>query len=262
MMERTVGLEQAREERGRVSQVWLEAMAQVVRKTGDSQGNAVHQFVKSNGVLSRPLSEGAQLLESPKGQSYFMLVPLIPGDETISPYWAQKATGHGAVAYFLPDKKVIVLRSNISFSPIWTGIVGLHEGNHARVFLTRPYAWQDPKIYSYKEKDTHTFQNQLARKLGGKMYKSILEEEVRRLLEGIGKKRIGEVFLSRTEYNPLLDEAFGPAQSDVERNFRQTSTWIDANFELIDRLYKGNKEDRKAKLLHTLYQDAGILPQA
>ena len=66
---------------------------------------------------------------------------------------------------------------------------------------------------------------------------------------------------SRTEYNPGLDNALGPALSTLEKDARQTAFWIHAVFKMYeqDRGIGADAESGKAAFMHTIYLQGGVL---
>lgn len=241
---------------------WLSAAETVARCTKNRQAKEVWQFLTENGTVSQPHFLGFQYLEANKARNWFAAVPIMPGDEGVSQHWQKMCQTNQAAAHFLPDMRAIIVKPGLS--PLWRGILLLHEGNHARSWIRTPYDWQDQQIFSEKERDTHTFQNHLMEALGGQRYRELLHREVQRILtvakEGEGP--LGSFLPTREEYNPEFDEIFDPAESEFDQALRQTHFWLHAVFNFLETYFKGDVERQKALVLWNDYSKNGIFGES
>src|SRR6185503_5206214 len=204
-----------------------------------------------------------RFLEAAKSPVWLGFVVIMTGEQMPGPHWQNIASNKGFGANFFAESRTIVVRDHAPTSPIWKGIILLHEGNHAGTAIFAPYNQKDPMLFSMDERDSHEFENRLLSALGGKPYELLLNREVERMKLLILSKgdEIGSLFVGRTDYNSDLDKIFGPAQSQFEKDYRQTHVWLHAVFTMLDRECKqGDIEMIKAKFLHDRYEESGILP--
>lgn len=245
-----------------VGNEWLAAINTLASLLRDSEADKIADFFNNHSTLSLPHSMGVQTISSAKKNPSFLFVPLLRGDEKKSSRWESCVTAKHSVAQFLPDMKTLITHDDQATSPIWKGLILLHEGRHAYTYLTRPYDWKNEKLFCYEERDTHEFQNRMASNLGSVPYQTLLEEEIERIkkeLEGTGGV-VGITFPDRIPYHEAQEGIFGKAESEFERSYRESSLWIHANFVLLEREFKGDIADRKALFLRAIYIRNGILP--
>lgn len=241
---------------------WVAAMNTLASRLQDREADKIADFFNNHATLSLPHSMGVQTVSSAKKSPDFLFVPLLRGDEKKGSRWESYVTAKHSVAQFLPDMKTLITHDDQATSPIWKGLILLHEGRHAYTFLTRPYDWKNEKLFCYEERDTHEFQNRMAGNLGGVPYQTLLEEEIERIkkeLDGTGSA-VGKTFPNPMPYHEAQEDIFGKAESEFERSYRESSLWIHANFVLLEREFKGDVADRKALFLRTIYIRNGILP--
>lgn len=241
---------------------WFKATEKVANTTGDKEARELVTFLQNNSVLVEPYGDQGRTVETSKNSDkWFMFVPLMPGDENAGSSWAMMINSPNVGASFHPGTGVLTVRSEV-ISDLWAGIALLHEVKHVRDFINEGYNWQDNMTYCRKERDTHEFENRLIAKLGGNAYRNWLAMEVDGMATASreAKLNVGESILLGEKYPKELDEIFGVPRSEFERAFRATHCDIAANFQLIDKYWRGDKEEQKAVILFKLYRKDGILP--
>jgi hypothetical protein len=252
-------------DRESLSKDWLSAVKDIVEKTNDSQAKEIYEFIQDSALLAEPHESGAKFLQGsrPDQKYYFALVMMKEGDDKVGGNWKGAYSYDTGGANFIPDSQMMILKSHLPTSDIYKGIIFLHEGRHAREFITRRYDGQNPKTFCEEERDTHEFQNRITSKLFGKEYDELVDKlsmelETTLKLEGFSP---GEALAPRArplnEFDTLI-----PVNSETERNFRDTSIWIHGNFRMLERAF-GEKEskDKKALMLFNLYKKNGLLPK-
>lgn len=266
------GIGDKKEERERLRKEWLDSMDQVARVTGDEDAKAVAGFVRDNNILAAPhvIREGpekglraSKTLEAGRTETWFALIPMMAGDETLGGGWKRFAQGKAGAVY-KPDVRCMILPAQ-EIGGEWKGVTLLHEGFHALQIMAEGYDWTDVRTFCHKERQTHQFQNKIMKKLGGARYDMAVKAEMQQVREKLAKegKPFWPNYVQRGEYNPLLDDVFGKARSQLDQDMRQTHVWIDAVFRLVDEETKGSvdeKEERKALILKTIYAEGGVLP--
>lgn len=230
---------------------WLANLQMVVDKTDDAQAQEVLSFLRANAAVFAPVDvvperTGGILLEEMTGDYQLGMVPLVQRDKHLRGVWAQLAdsnlpkTGEaGAVAHFLHQDKLLVLKGHIPFSDLFAGIVLAHEGEHARRYLTEPYPLYTAEQFSDAERRVHDFQNRLMLSVGGEAYETALVEAAEMIKKAMVKtgSKPGGTIVQIGGYDERLDEAFGPALSSFERATRISHFLIHANFVVVDEAF-------------------------
>lgn len=255
--------------RGAVLKEWVDAAEDVVALSKDEQAKKVLQYVYDHGVLGMPYAVpdlpdavGVLTLETTSADPWVIVVPLQQEDERVDKAWRDRLNHAGAFAFFSPEQRAIILRTNLKVSPRWKALMFLHECAHAQEWMTEEYDWTDPKVFCYREMGVHTMQNRLAFALGGDRYAECLANEKKRITKVLSdmKIQIREGFADRGEYDLMLEAAFGPALSEVEKDARQTQVWMHATFDLLDKEFGEGGPEMKAIYMKNIYAKTGLLP--
>lgn len=252
------------EKRREIFLSYLNAGEKFAKQTGDKEALAVIAFVKGAQVLTEPAIGGVRVIETPSssGEQWIAVTPLIAGDESKDPEWERIMKTLPAAGMFLPELNALVMDGITPFSEFTRGMIALHEGRHAQRLTTDKYNWKDVRTFCYEERNNHEFQNRVTAAIGGKAYQDLLDKEVEKFkagLDGVGIP-VGQGMAPRSPYHVEFDEIFGPALSEKDRNYRESSFWIDANFRLLEKYSKGDIADQKALFLKTIYAEDGLLP--
>jgi hypothetical protein len=243
---------------------WIRSTEELVGATQDKDARSVLEFVKSSALLAKPTRICAEFLEGGREgmTTHFAVIMLRQGDETVSPQWAEYASDHAtAGAHYMPDEGLMIIKSNFEFSRFCQGLIMLHEGRHAQQFLTRHYDWKSPRTFCEEERDTHEFQNRITSMKLGEAYSEYviaLTEEMTAELAKQGFKP-GEAHADRRRDFTEFD-ALWPTKSRLERDFRDTSIWIHANFVMLDQTFGKDAADQKALFLFSRYKEKGMFP--
>lgn len=243
---------------------WFKETRDVAQRSEDSEAMEIVSFIEKNSVLSEPVPEGSRFLETSNEPEYFSIIPIVFGDNSLGPIWAKyySPIESGGVAHFQPDVRTIVIKSHIRVTPLWHGIILLHEGRHAREFISRQYNWKDMEIFCKEERDTHDFQNRVTLKIGGNRYHNLVSSlavDIESKLEEKGYTP-GQAILHRSSHIQELEEIFTPALSSLEMNFRETSVWIHANFILLEKRFGEDAPQKKAQYLKMVYSETSTQP--
>lgn len=253
----------AEKNRGVLRNLWIGDAVTVAQKSGDVQALQVSHFLQENSVLAEPEPRGVRFVEGAENNKrWFAIIPLVVGDENLGPNVRRFTSANDpGFAHFLPDQRAMIVKSHVRISPLWRGIITLHEGNHALEFISERYNWRDQKIFCEKERDTHNFQNRVTEKIGGESYRVFLASLASEIKQEMQKKGVplGQGIWHRSHSFPELDAIFGPPESGLERDFRETSVWIHAYFVLYESVFGKDAEEKKALFLKTLYK-GNVLP--
>jgi hypothetical protein len=238
---------------------WFAEGDRVAAKTGNRDARFIMDMLKANTVLALPEviagRRAVRYLEDAKTDRPWFALITLPYGGMVPEAWRGPRDSYAAM--YNPDMRTLVVL-DVPISPDWKGIVLLHEGDHAAAMTYAPYDWRDDAEFCRAERDTHEFENDLVLALGGPAYLKLLNQEVARLRTNSEKKAIGTSFPNRLKYYDDLDPIFGPARSDFEKALRATHVWLHACFVLLERDYKGDVQEQKAKLLYSGYVRSGI----
>ena len=247
-------------ERKEVIRGWLAAGDMVARRTGNADALVIMQFLHEFSSLGIPISyEGAstiKLAEEAKDIP-LLLVPLLDRDRSLGGAWQETfGNKHTAATYNSTPQPHIILKESNQFSPVWQGMVLIHEGNHALAFAGHAFEGiEDPGVIrTFAELYAYDLEITLVQQIGGQVYEELLKEEMRRLRPGYVQKKLITI-PDYPLYVKRLDQIFGPSNSDWERGVRGSIFWMNAIFRIIDEVYPEAKkrEERKADFLFTSY---------
>lgn len=256
--EQTVGLtlEESLRMRQSLKNMWWSATQEVLDRINYPKANEVFEHITRNAVLVEPISNGsARLLESPPNDNVFLMILIaIESDLSTDQYLARIVNEGVSGALFTNAPPLITLYPG-ALSPAWRAIMLLHEGWHAQSWYIEPHNFEDREAFAIEEVRAHDFENEILSRLGGEDYSVILTDEmarIRTMLSSLPPLEEGQIALvGRTEYDIRMDHIFGPAQSDFERDLRQTHMWVHAQFALIEERMQNdtpeNVVDAKAR---------------
>lgn len=226
-----------------LQQEWLNGARLVVERTNDPEAQAVLEFLLPNVFLMEPLDGGAaRVLEDRRGKPYSLgMLVVTEQDMQRLPQIKEEVKQRGGGAEYVADSRVIIVKGS-DMSPVWRGLILLHEGSHAKDFANSPRERGDLLRVSRDEAVVHDFQNRLAMKLGGTAYAKLLDAEVLSIAEQVQRlpsPAPGQLaFLGgRSKYNVAFEEIFGPSASVFERALRQSSFMVHAQFAYIEQMY-------------------------
>lgn len=246
-------------ERIKSRDVWFENARKIVEASGNfKEAREILEFLQNRSHLCTLIPKGLMIVEPAKVKSKnFYLAPLIRKDWD-GPWKAKiERLESFCVAHFQPDLRDLTLLNTEKFSDSWKGIILLHEGYHVKDYLNNYYDWKNQNVFCFHEIVTHNFQNRIVSALGGKEYGILLEKEVQRIKESVGQKNpmIDDVSISIGDYNSEFDLIFGPAKSEIEKNFRQNSFFFHAYFSYCDNRFSPEEAERqKVALYKAVYE--------
>jgi hypothetical protein len=235
--------------------LWLNDAQAIVDTTQNPVARDVLGFLRQSGVVTGVGNKGVQVVETPKQPGAPFIFPI--GEKDIAKGGAAEkmAMDPSAAAFYYPQNNSLALLNYDKFSPNFRGLMALHEGKHAREFTSNPYNWEDQEIFARHELSTHLFENQLMLQLGGDKYKQFIDAYASEIISNTTRTNGKASYPNRGEYRATLDEIFGPASSDLERNLRQTHVWMDAMIRSIDATSQNTQEadHRRMSFMKSLY---------
>jgi hypothetical protein len=225
-------------DRGALAHDWISQAENIAEKTHHHEAMAVMEFLKDRAVPAEPIRGGFRAAAEHVSDEAIYILPLIASDTLIDEHYKHDVEDTSRAATYLTEYRILQLNESVATSPLWKGILTLHEGRHAKEHVSRQYDVHDPELFSAEERDTFIFQGEVMALIGGEAYQDALETKLKHLEENLVEEEGGRIkFPSTGPYDSLLDEAFGPALSEHERQARQTALWIDAVFQLFDQHY-------------------------
>ncbi|MDO8617460.1 MAG: hypothetical protein Q7N87_01020 [Candidatus Uhrbacteria bacterium] len=250
--------------RKEIHDTWLTSLDQLSARSGDPELLEIRDFVRSHAVLAEPIPGDVRLLSTaPKQDPWFSFVPMIETDETLGDPWQAFAT-QPFMGSYVPYQRVMIVKDFL-IAPLWRGLVFAHEGWHAKRHLTGQTQKNGDWQHCLEEVGAHSFENRVARSIGGTPYAEYIRQELKRIDAELTRVNatIQQAFPNPpTVYDFRLDQAFGQALSDTDRENRIFNASVDAMFQYIDmnwRIPHNEKHGQKAAILCTMYRKNGIL---
>lgn len=245
-----------------VAEEWLDALGrEVVEKTKDPQAEKIFEMLRANNEVVLPNDTGFSFIGKDIESEPIRILPLLLSDKQYTfPLW-QRFFQSDIAAAFVSDERLVVIKEDAPTSPVFKGLILVHEGNHALRYLEHPYTERSNKAFSEEERDTHEFVARLMAMIGSTPYEQLLSSEVRRMTTTVKQTAEGMQFSPSGKYHEELDTIFGPALSDSEKYKREKLLWLDTVFHFIDAYYVGNKDEKegvKAEFLLNIYIAQGM----
>lgn len=234
-------------QRRAVQKRWLDAATMVAEKTADPVAIGLANFIAKNMLLGQPGLDGSvgQLEFGTTPKKRFLLVIILPADVLRYPDLGPKIASTAAATFNAFPPRITIFPQPVS--EVWQGLILLHEGAHASMYLSEPYDIGNPEINAMREVAVHEFCNGLIAKIGGPSYMALLDEEINRLkaARAAANPAPGEQFMGNIlPYDKRLDQIFGPSKTNFEEGLRRATFYTHASFELINRDY--GPESREA----------------
>ena len=203
-------------------QAWLDDAMSLASRAQDQEALAVARFLQTRALPALPLPNervgyvAAEGVQPPSPDTVF-IVPVLSADEWRLPSDDQvrrEFTGYArlpgnSLAQFSPLRRAIFMAGEWHISPLWRGLMLLHEGLHAydRVVRRRHM----PRPFWRRESNARLMECRVLMHIGGQPFFDYLDGLARAVITG--STPVGDVFdykMSREQYSSLtLDELFG-----------------------------------------------------
>jgi hypothetical protein len=233
---------------------WTQAAHAVVTKTNDQTAKAIYDFMRQNMILVGVKGHGIVAIDASNKKNWIAFLPLIAGDEAESIGW-KRHLDEPCAAAFLPESRTLIVKALFSYTPIWKGVLLLHEAFHALRYGAKAYDTSNRIIYTQKESEVHRFQNKLFETLGGTLYEEAIKDGRRKLksLRSGTTPLKGEACCQALGYPKIFHTIFGNPQSESEWGMRAAHYYIHCGFELMEELFPANSFKAQAEFLAELY---------
>ncbi|MEY2640785.1 MAG: hypothetical protein RL150_178 [Candidatus Parcubacteria bacterium] len=258
-------------DRQKLFDAWYASAERVASESGNGQAHEILAFIKKNGQMSEALPDGniVSVVQPEKAatidfdkEPWFGLYMMRKGDERLSMerYAEFYNSGEAGHASYSPERRLLTLKSHVPMSWISQGILMLHEGMHAKEYLTRQYNVSDATVWCDEERKVYNFQNELFRSVFGKTYDERIEAlaaEFTQTSADAGKKP-GEHLVLMNRWYSEFDEVLPPVESEHERLFRNSHLWIHGAFRMLELAHPRTNEQEKVRLLLWIRQYGAI----
>lgn len=142
-------------------------------------------------------------------------------------------------AYYMQENRTLVCGDVDSFEPLELVIFFLHESRHAYHHFSTVYGLGVvPDQPEWHESRTWAYQYRILDALGGQAWWDAVEEEARwlnGLLTASGRCAGEKFFAMSNQYQPALNQVFGPVRRPEIRGHRNLLVAMRANFLLAER---------------------------
>lgn len=233
-------------ERARLQEEYLAAADLVVKLTNNAEARSGRDLLRANVMTYVPVYDDKlrTIQEVGKKKHPIAMFMVVERDlQKFTDLRQQRDDEHQYAGYFNNTRPIPVLKVFCDpMTDFWRGLIILHEASHAQFYL------RHPKLREFKVKAelaseevrVYEFNARLLNKVGGKKYAAMLRAEVNRIrqvekVHYIAPREIQIVLAG--EYNPAFDDIFGPAKSEREKQLRQSTLNLQANFIMIEQRF-------------------------
>ncbi|MFA6459194.1 MAG: hypothetical protein WCV79_02225 [Candidatus Paceibacterota bacterium] len=217
-----------------VKKEWVQAANSIAERTKHFHARQLCQFLNGSAAAA-PHANGCRVLERKESTGVF-IIPVMSDSDNRCSNWDRLISSDKSVAYYLEDLHSIVVREHAPCTPIWRGLILLHEASHAFQKMTQPSLMHDKAI---EEQRVYAFENRLIEMLFGSKYSHILRNAV----NTIDKNRFRSESKIVAEFGWLLpfiedlDELYGPALSQAETRARHACFVTHVYFTLFEEIF-------------------------
>lgn len=229
---------------------WIEPAKEIAQKTEDEMAKQLITFVEAHGYLGRPAEPDFELAEPEVAMADpfgFGLVPVTSMDGDFKPR-------DGMTAAYNYETRRLLLTEGSGYSPLYRGLVLLHELTHASQSFTKDVTkLPDPShLHPDNEREAYAIEFRLLSSIGGADYKVALADEIARLQrEGTFGEDFG--FDAPKKYDVRLDSVFGDSKSKRERMLRTTLLFIHGQMKAFEIEYGKDAVRMQNKLMAIIY---------
>ncbi len=224
-------------ERLRIAGEWLDDLQSVTQKSGIRAAQNIAEFIRANGVISKPYQDGLVTLGFSQGitREHFRIVPVVQSDNTnpTVKYYVPEGVG----GRYSSDLRVMWLREEKT-SSLFRGLTILHEGAH--VMQTGPQYKTGEEGWCNAEYDAFGVQARVLNAIGGKRYAAILFSQANAMLANYRKSK---GMISFPEYDSRYDAVFGKPISMSEIQKRRTIFGIHTVYTMLNGISSGPGKD-------------------
>lgn len=186
-------------------------------------------------IVGQPFIGG--VIGTAKNESVFV-VPLLHSDSVVSTFWLDAVrymeTGVTAATAKTEEtvpKNLIFTFGVNKYAEVWSGLIMLHELKHLKQ-ENDPV----PQTRTQKELAVRKFVIGICGELGGCEYANLVEAEMRRIRE-VWDSRSDLLPRREIVYNTGLDQVWGAAGSEAEKEERMMYFWLDVVFRVIEQSF-------------------------
>lgn len=238
--------------RKKVRDQWFQTAEKFAKKTNLKQASEIFEFVRDHSVLNVPYLDGTLGIEMPrkKDNNWFRFLPIIEDEDKGTIFWKGYLSdlfqkGYGT---YHPEHKIIILTDYNNLTDLSRALIFFLTGYHARNYQSNSIVnWEDPKNFNKNNVRAYEVLIDLLEKEGGKRYKKMLERAVANFHYPYKDVLIDKISIQE------LEEIFGQANSERERNFWFTNVGIDVGFRYLEKNFKGEElEKEKSKFMERI----------
>lgn len=241
------------------AQGWLDGMYTVIELTGDAEATTLGKRLLSGVVVLKPDAEDFVIpVQGPKRRKITLsLVPLLAEDEEATDTTRQLMAEHSTEAARFTENVPgrVYFNGEVAISPIWKGLIGLHEVKHAELFKAGKHRNDDPADHWLEEAEVFEFEHRLMEKLGGQVYSDEVGSMVVALAEANPEVDPSELKLGGPSdvREAFLNDVFGESESEREEHIRASTVWIDVALRFLGQKFPDSADLEKALFLEQIY---------
>jgi hypothetical protein len=219
----------------RNARLWIDGAKEVADQIDDKHVHHLYEDYLADAGIGQFEEKGLRWLAGSK-QPKVVLVPIFAQENITSPTIDrfQQVGGSEIAAYHRARPGNIMFSGEVSMTPVWKGIVLLHEAAHADADYEVKYPSDD---HWKEEVDVFRLEHRWMRLIGGEGYIKFIASEVTRFLEEYDDHGGRGGSIPPLLHGPQLDLSFSPALSNEETATRRTAAWFDVCFQMFEQKY-------------------------
>jgi hypothetical protein len=232
---------------------WMEGYYRVADYVKDRETDKIRKFIEDHEIFAILREKSLGFLTKQRKKDRLAILALLQEDAVVNPIWTERPNSDIEAGYIENYRIVRFFPGEVS--PVWRGIMAGHEFFHAYDHAQHKYQWPATYTSSGKvELRAYLYQFKLQWLRGGPKYHQWIDKTIAHMKGRLArnKAKVGDEFPMLSGYDTALDEAFGPALSDNEREDRMSQCWMHACWIMLDREHT-NPEKIKLELIQQSY---------
>jgi hypothetical protein len=227
---------------------WIRSAQMVADQSQDQNAAMLMSILQKHARIGFPVRDGYVVLKTAPDHR-FDVMQLLHQDTNLSPTFAAVTQTRKLIATFETGWKSIVLADPEPYTPLWQGIILLHETKHAHQAMEP--GWDPTSREASLRREIEAFQmmGAILQQLDP-TYRKTIEHEKARLQQSMVA---GSIPRGESADISALDASFGVAKTVKEQNIRRVQVWIEASLELLHDIHGDTAQSHQIAFMSHIY---------